>query len=125
MVLLLYVGDIVLTGSSSSLIQNFIKSLNHEFAMKDPGPLHYFLGIQVSSISSGLLLQRTKYAVDILERSAMHECKPIHTPMCTKTKPDPKSPLHPDPYRCRSLVGAFQYLTLTRPDISFSVNYVS
>lgn len=67
MVLFLYVDDIILTGSSSSLIQNFTASLHDEFAMKDLGSLHYFLGVQVSSVPSGLFLQQTKYAIDILE----------------------------------------------------------
>lgn len=55
----------------------------------------------------------------------MHDSKPINTPMCTKTKPDPDSPLHHDSYLYRSLVGALQYLTLTRPNLSYSVNFVS
>jgi hypothetical protein len=93
--------------------------------MKDLGPLHYFLGIQVATISGDLILHQTKYAIDILERDAMHECKPIHTPMSQKNKPELTSPLYKDPKHYRSLVGALQYLTLTRPDLSYSVNHVS
>ncbi|XP_031274883.1 uncharacterized protein LOC116133313 [Pistacia vera] len=114
-----------LKSSSSSLIQDFINKLHAKFAMKDLGVLHYFLGIQVSTVSTGLFLQQTKYVVNILKCSGMHESKPIKTPLCTKTKPDPDSPLYPDPHAYRSLVGALPYLTLTRPYLSFSVNYVS
>ena len=45
--LLLYVDDIVLTASSTMLLQSIIESLHRAFAMKDLGPLHFFLGIQV------------------------------------------------------------------------------
>jgi hypothetical protein len=43
--LLLYVDDIVLTASSTQLLQHIIQELRGAFAMKDLGPLHYFLGI--------------------------------------------------------------------------------
>jgi hypothetical protein len=43
--LLLYVDDIVLTTSTADLLQRTIVALQREFAMKDLGPLHHFLGI--------------------------------------------------------------------------------
>jgi hypothetical protein len=43
--LLLYVDDIVLTTSTAYLVQCMIIALQWEFAMKDLGPLHHFLGI--------------------------------------------------------------------------------
>jgi hypothetical protein len=45
--LLLYVDDIILTASSMTLLQRIIDNLKSSFAMKDLGPLHFFLGIQV------------------------------------------------------------------------------
>jgi hypothetical protein len=45
--LLLYVDDIVLTASSQQLLRRIIDALMKEFAMKDLGPLHYFLGMAV------------------------------------------------------------------------------
>jgi hypothetical protein len=45
--LLLYVDDIVLTASSVQLLQRVITALKQEFAMKDLGPLHHFLGVVV------------------------------------------------------------------------------
>ena len=46
MILLIYVDDIIITGSSSSLLHSFICVLSQQFAMKDLGKLHYFLGIE-------------------------------------------------------------------------------
>jgi hypothetical protein len=56
--LLLYVDDIVLTASSTALLRRTISSLQREFAMKDLGILHHFLGITMQKQSHGLLLHQ-------------------------------------------------------------------
>jgi hypothetical protein len=56
--LLLYVDDIVLTASSESLLRRIITSLQQEFAMKDLGVLHHFLGVTVEPHPVGLLLHQ-------------------------------------------------------------------
>ena len=60
--LLLYVDDIVLTASSSSLLQRTISALQHEFSMKDLGKLHYFLGMHVQHTFGFIPLSTTVYA---------------------------------------------------------------
>ena len=84
--LLLYVNDIVLTASSQQLLQSVISSLQREFAIKDLGQLHHFLGVTVEPRSSGLLLHQRQYALDILERAGMTDCKPCSTPVDTQAK---------------------------------------
>jgi hypothetical protein len=54
--LLLYVDDIILTASSSELLRRTIAALQREFAVKDLGPLHHFLGITVEHRPDGLFL---------------------------------------------------------------------
>ncbi|XP_042939352.1 uncharacterized mitochondrial protein AtMg00810-like [Carya illinoinensis] len=93
--------------------------------MKDLGPLHYFLGVQVTRNSDGLTLSQAKYALEILDRAQMKDCKPMGTPMMPKTKGLTSDVPFPDPAHYRSIVGALQYLSLTRPDLAFSVNFVS
>lgn len=56
--LLLYVDDIVLTTSSSALLQRIIEWLHSEFAMTDLGALHHFLNISVTRSSAGLFLSQ-------------------------------------------------------------------
>lgn len=126
MILLLYVDDIVLTGNTSRLLSSFISTLGHEFEIKDLGALHYFLGLEVSSLSSSLYLSQTKYALDILRRSNMLECKPCGTPLSAKTHlcTTSTTPLA-DATEYRHLVGCLQYLTLTFPDIAYAVHHVS
>ncbi|XP_020236694.1 uncharacterized protein LOC109816204 [Cajanus cajan] len=124
-ILLLYVDDILLTGSSTTLVSNFINLLQSEFAMKDLGPLHQFLGIEILPTDDGLHLSQPHYALIILEQANMVDCKPMSTPLESKTKFTSNHTLLEDPSHFRGLVGALQYLTFTRLDLSYSVNYVS
>ena len=48
LILLLYVDDILLTRTGDTLVIDFISLLSQEFAMKDLGPAHHFLGIEIS-----------------------------------------------------------------------------
>jgi len=81
----------------------------------------------VSKIRDGILLTQEKYARDVLQRVNMMDCKPVATPLSTSEKLSAHEGnlLGPrDATTYRSVVGALQYLTLTRPDISFAVNKV-
>jgi hypothetical protein len=64
--LLLYVDDIVLTASSTSLLRHLTEHLHSEFAMTDLGDLHHFLGISVTRSADGLFLSQCQYTVDLL-----------------------------------------------------------
>lgn len=122
--LLLYVDDIVITASSTELPRRLTASINNEFRLKDMGSLHYFLGIQVQRSSKGFFLHQHQYALDLLERAGMQSCRPCSTPIDTNGKLSATSgtPLQPDDASSyRSIVGALQYLTMTRPDLQYAV----
>jgi len=123
--LLLYVDDIVLTASSTALLHRITERLHSEFAMTDLGDLHHFLGISVTRSTDGHFLSQRQYAVDLLQRAGMAECHSTATPVDTRAKlsatdGDPVE----DASQYRSLAGALQYLTLTRPDIAYAVQQV-
>ncbi|XP_043691670.1 uncharacterized mitochondrial protein AtMg00810-like [Telopea speciosissima] len=120
---LVYVDDIIITGSSPSMVQDLISKLGDEFAIKD-GDLNFFLGIEVVKTPSGLHLSQAKYTLDILRKTNMVAAKPMPTPSSTETLPKDIGPAFEDVTQYRSVVGALQYLTLTRPDIAFLVNRV-
>ncbi|KAJ9547690.1 hypothetical protein OSB04_020233 [Centaurea solstitialis] len=123
--LLLYVDDIILTASSDTLRRRIISRLGSEFAMKDLGPLSYFLGISVKQHQNGLFLSQSTYAKQILARANMSACNPTTTPVDPTSKLSATSgPPVKDPTLYRSLAGALQYLTFTRPDISYAVQQV-
>jgi histone deacetylase 1/2 len=69
MFLLIYDDDIIVTSSSDSAISALLHHLSSDFALKDLGDLHYFLGIEVCKQSNKLLLSQEKYATDLLARS--------------------------------------------------------
>ncbi|KAK4358278.1 hypothetical protein RND71_023888 [Anisodus tanguticus] len=123
--ILLYVDDIILTASSDALRQSIMTMLSSEFAMKDLVPLNYFLGIVVTRHVGGLFLSQRKYAAEIIERARMSSYKSISTPVDTKPKLSAAAGVpYEDPTRYRSLVGALQYLTFTRPDITYAIQHV-
>jgi hypothetical protein len=123
--LLLYVDDIIITASSTPLLQRLLDWLHSEFAMTDLGDFHYFLGIAITRSSDGLFLSQRQYAADILQRDGMSECHPSVTPVDTHAKLSASDGgLLPDAMEYRSLAGGLQYLTLTRPDISYVVQQI-
>ncbi|GJT74208.1 ribonuclease H-like domain-containing protein [Tanacetum coccineum] len=122
--LLIYVDDIILTASSLVLLQQIIDSLHKEFDMTDLGALNYFLGISVVRHPTGLFLSQKKYARQLLERAHMVNCNPSRTPIDTDSKLGPDGVPVQDPTLYRSLAGGLQYLTFTRPDLSYAVQQV-
>jgi Reverse transcriptase (RNA-dependent DNA polymerase) len=125
-IILIYVDDIIITGSHQPYLFDIISKLQTHFAIKDLGDLHYFLGIEVTKTDTGLHLSQHKYVQDILHRALMHESKPFSSPMApnlqlSKHDGDPLL----DTAKYRTIVGALQFATITRPDIAFAVNKVS
>jgi hypothetical protein len=94
--------------------------------MKYLGLMHYFLGIEVWKSLEKIFLNQGKYAVEILKRFDMLECKSMNTTMETKLKllVDTTSELV-DAMLYRQIIGSLMYLTNTRPDICFVVNTLS
>ena len=54
--------------------------------MKDLGQMHYFLGLEVWQNPREIFLSQGKYAVEILKRFGMMDCKPMTTLMVTNLK---------------------------------------
>jgi hypothetical protein len=126
MFILVYVNDIIVASSSQDATMCLLRNLEKDFALKDLGDLHYFLGIKVTKVKDGILLTQQKYATELLQRVGMISCKPVSTPLSISEKLSAYvGDLGPiDATNYRSIVGGLQYLTLTRPDISFSVNKI-
>lgn len=118
--------DIIITGSSKSPLQQLVQKLNSEFSLKDLGQLDYFLGIEVHHSDTGSLhLSQTKYIHDLLVKENMSQANGIASPMASSTKLSKYGSNHvSDPTFFRSIVGGLEYATITRPEISYSVNKV-
>jgi hypothetical protein len=80
--LLIYIDDdIIITSSSSSATTELLHALKGDFALKDLGPLHYFLVVEVTRSADGIHLSQKKYTANLLQRAGMTMCKPAPTPI--------------------------------------------
>ncbi|XP_021602587.1 uncharacterized protein LOC110607743 [Manihot esculenta] len=125
---LIYVDDLLLTGSCKLFINSFIGELAARFFLKEPQPLNFFLGIDIHPCKDGLFLSQHHYIHKLLVTTKMDGAKPVSTPFATTTKlvKNVSLDLVAEATEFRKLVGALQYLTWTRPDICFSlINYLN
>ena len=79
--LVVYINDIVITGSNASRISSLKAFLNSHFQTKDLGPLKYFLGIEVMKSKKGILLTKRKYVLDLLKETGKLGAAPSSFPM--------------------------------------------
>ena len=80
-VIVIYVDDLIFTGSNKDEIADVKKVLGAEFDMKDLGELKYFLGIEVVQTPQGIWMLQRQYVLDMLKKYGMMACKPVATPM--------------------------------------------
>lgn len=121
--LLIYVDDILLTSNDSATITFVINQLANRFSMKQLGSVHNFLGIKITKLYDMYFLSQQKYAISLLHQTKLENCNSLANPTCTKLP----SMLQPDQHLSnqqlyRRIIGSLQYLTITRPDITYSVN---
>jgi hypothetical protein len=124
-ILIVYVDDIIITGSDDHEIGRLKVNLAKEFEVKDLGQLRYFLGIEVSRSAKGIYLSQRKYILDLLSETGMTGCRPAYTPIEHNHRlvKEGGSPVDREQYQ--RLVGRLIYLSHTRPDIAFAVSVVS
>ena len=125
--LLVYVDDVLVTGSSTELIARTKIDLKGRFEMTDSGKCAFVLGIELVDNDDGsVTMCQRRYINDILKRFGMDDCKAVISPTDISTKLLPSdAPTKVDaPFR--EAVGARMHLmTATRPDIAYAVGYVS
>ncbi|XP_015072762.1 uncharacterized protein LOC107016980 [Solanum pennellii] len=116
---------LITSGSNPSHVSELVLQLGKEFSMKDLGPLHLFLGVEVKYFDGGIHLSQSKYVAELLDKTEMTFAKVIATHL------DQKHGLHEaveslvEASFYRMIVGSLQYLTLTRPYIIHVVNLAS
>jgi Reverse transcriptase (RNA-dependent DNA polymerase) len=123
---LVYVDDIIVTGSNQIEIDCVKKYLKQKFEIKDLGKLKYFLGIEIAHSKKWLFISQRKYVLDLLQETGKLGCKPAKTPIETNIKLNIENgePLK-DINHFQRLIGKLIYLTVTRPDLSFVVSQIS
>ncbi|CAM8917932.1 unnamed protein product [Rhodiola kirilowii] len=124
--LLVYVDDVILTGTSPALIKKVNAFIHDLFKIKDLSQLRFFLGFEVSRSDAGLFLNQRKYALELISEAGLLACKPSIIPMDTNHKLGlSTASVLADPMPYRRLVGQLIYLTNTRPDLAYPVHILS
>ncbi|CAM8910995.1 unnamed protein product [Rhodiola kirilowii] len=126
LILLVYVDDVIITGNSEELISEVKQFIHEKFRIKDLGQLKYFPGLEVARSTDGIFLHQQKYALELLEEHNLTDCKPAKMPMTLKHNLSMSAAaVMTDPLHYRRLVGKLIYLTITRPDLAYSVHILS
>lgn len=127
LIILVYVDDMIVTGTSMSQIEKVKQVLDLAFTIKDLGELNYFLGTQITITAHGTFMSQKKYMNDILiDISSMEDCSHVSDPLSIGLKLSRDSgDVLEEPNIYRRLIGRMLYLGLTRPDISYVVQYLS
>nr|XP_016480091.1 PREDICTED: uncharacterized mitochondrial protein AtMg00810-like [Nicotiana tabacum] len=130
-VILIYVDDRLLTGSSKILIDETKVVLHQEFKVKDLGKLRYFLGIEVMRSKHGILLHQRKYTVELISKLGLSASKSAITPLeinqrLTSVEFDKVVRLQNldplvDVTSYQKIIGKLLYFTVTRPEICYAV----
>ena len=76
---LVYVDDLIITGSDPSLVNNIIRQLDSKFSTKNLGVLSYFNGVEILPTSTSLPLSQQRYVIDLLSKHNMLNSKPVST----------------------------------------------
>ncbi|XP_028787652.1 uncharacterized protein LOC114743599 [Neltuma alba] len=119
-VILVYVDDVILASNDISEITRIKQLLDKAFTIKDLGALRYFLGLELARSKEGIFLSQRKFALELLDDTGYLRCKLASTPMDPHLKlSKDKGSLLDNPLSYRKLIGKLQYLTTTRPDLSF------
>ena len=121
-----YVDDLIITGSNPEEIDSFKISMKDKFEMTDFGLLNSYLGIQVIQEEDEIKMCQINYALKILNMFNMSNSNISKMPMECRLKLNRDGEGSEVEYTLfRRIIGCLRYLTLTRPDLIYSVSYLS
>lgn len=125
---LVYVDDLMITGSASDLISQVQAFLKTRFNIKDLGNMKYFLGLEIARSDAGIYLHQRKYCLDILKDTGLQASKPSVIPIehNHNLQKSTSAPLLPHDIKVfHRLIGRLIYLNVIRPDLSYAVHALS
>ena len=125
-IIAVYVDDIIITWDDKFEIETLKEYLDKTFTIKDLGKLHYFLGIEVSYDKEGICLTQHKFSKELLKASGIKQFKKVVTPLPINLKLSYyEGILLEDPSLYRKIIGKLNFLTNTRPNLSYTVQSLS
>ncbi|XP_021753580.1 uncharacterized protein LOC110718951 [Chenopodium quinoa] len=121
-----YVDDIIVTGSDELEICRLKSHLDAVFSIKNLGKLSYFLGMEIGYMDAATSMSQKKFTNELLKEANIHEDRTAVTPPPVYIKLQAtEGDLYGDPSRYICLVGKLNFLTHTRPNLSYAVQHLS
>lgn len=125
-IIVVYVNDILLTGNNTEEIRDLKIFLDKEFKIEDLGLASYFLGMEILPESDGLIITQRKFTLDLLLEYPDIGSRPASTPLDPTIKLSSNSgTILQDTTFCRRLLGQLNFVTHTRPNLSYTVQKLS
>lgn len=116
--------DVLITGDDLASVHKLKQHLDHTFSIKNLGKFHFFQGIKVTYTEAGIILTQYMFTKELLVETDLDLRKPTVTPLPMYHKllyHTPDDLIFPNPILYRILVGKLNFLTNTRPDLSYTV----
>ena len=124
--MVVYVDDIIITGSDITEVGSVKAHLDSLFGIKDLGTLSYFLRIEVVRLLEDIFLSRKKFTNELLAQTGFATFTPAVTPLPLNYKLLPEDgSLLLDPTHYKTIIDKVNFLTHTRPDLSFTIQTLS
>ncbi|XP_022956268.1 uncharacterized protein LOC111458020 [Cucurbita moschata] len=121
-----YVDDLIITRDNMEVLERFKREMSKTFKMSDLGVLSYYLGIEVQQSTIGITICQGAYAKKLLNTTRLVDNNPTRTPMEAWLQLRKVSTmLTVDATNYCSIVESLHYRVNTRPDLAYSVGYVS
>lgn len=124
-ILIIYVDDVLLVSSSSSMIKIIMKDLKQEFKIREL-KLKYFVGMEIERVNNSIYICQRDYIEQIIEKFCMSNSNPVNTPADVNVVISKKVDEDIVNFPYREAIGSLLFLSsVSRPDISFAVNVLS
>ena len=121
-----YVDDLIITGGDMEVLGRFKREMSMNFKMSDLGVLSYYLDMEEQQSTAGITICQSAYAKKLLDTAGLADNNPTKMPMEAQLQLKKASTTTAvDSTNYRSIVGSLRYLVNTRPDLAYSVGYVS
>ncbi|XP_023750146.1 uncharacterized mitochondrial protein AtMg00810-like [Lactuca sativa] len=122
-----YVDDILVIGNNIDEITSLKAFLDAQFRIKDLGTINFFLGLEFTRNTTSMIVHQSKFIRELLSHYSIDDDNiPVSTPLSNKNKLQPNVGVSlNDPTTYRQLIGKLNFLVHTRPDLAYSIQYLS
>ena len=123
-----YVDDLILITETQEEMLQMQELLKNTFKMKDLGPIHYCLGVNIHLEKESISLNQSQYIQRLLEKYGLSDANTVTTPMNTNVKLEKNDQISKavNSIQYQSMVGSLLHLAgATRPDIAYAIGVVS